>query len=363
MGAKHTRSRLYSWLDERFNLAPLITFAKHKTVPVHRQTVLYYLGGVTLFLFIIQVFSGILLLFYYQPGAESSYESIRFLMNKVEFGWLFRSVHSWSANLMVFFAFLHMFSTFFTRAYGKPRELTWMTGFVLLLLGMALGFSGYLLPWDELSFFATKVGTDIVGAVPLIGEGLREVLRGGPDVTGATLSRFYAFHVALLPAIFTVILALHLLFVQRQGMHEPASFQELPASKKKAIPFFPNFVLKDALLWLIVLNVLLYLAVFWPVEIGPKADPFTPAPEGIQPEWYFMFMFQTLKLIPAHVLGIEGEVLGVLGFTVVIGAWLLVPFWEIKAKPNRKVRPMIVVGVFAIMYMLVLTAMGYLGGE
>ncbi len=355
-------NRLYAWLDERFNLSPLLTFLKHKRVPVHRHTVWYYLGGVTLFLFVIQVFTGILLLFYYQPGADSSYESVRFIMNKVNFGWLFRSVHNWSANLMIFFAFLHMFSTFFTRAYGKPRELTWMSGFVLLLLAMALGFSGYLLPWDELAFFATKVGTDIAGAVPLVGEGLREVLRGGPDVTGATLSRFYAFHVALLPAIFTVILLLHLLFIQRQGMHEPESVQQLPPSKKREIPFFPNFVLKDALLWLIVLNVLLYLAVFWPAEMGTKADPFSPAPEGIQPEWYFMFMFQTLKYIPAHVFGIEGEVLGVLGFMVIIVAWLFVPFWEIKAKPNRKVRPMVIIGIVAIVYMLGMTAAGYLEG-
>jgi len=362
MAKRRTMKKLYAWLNERFDLDPLITFLKHKRVPMHRHTLWYYLGGVTLFLFAIQVFTGILLLFYYQPGTDSSYESVRFLMNEVNFGWLFRSVHNWSANLMLFFAFLHMFSTFFTRAYRKPRELTWMSGFVLLLLAMGLGFSGYLLPWNELAFFATKVGTDIVGAVPLIGEGLKEVLRGGPDVTGATLSRFYAFHVALLPAIFTVILALHLLFIQRQGMHEPASYKKLPASKKKEIPFFPNFVLKDALLWLIVLNVLLYLAVFWPVEMGIKADPFTPAPEGIRPEWYFMFMFQTLKLLPAHVLTIEGEVLGVLGFGLIAVAWLLVPVWEIRAKPDRRVRPMTVIGIVAIVYILSMTAVGYLGG-
>jgi len=358
--APRTKGRVYGWLNERYNLAPLTAFMAHKRVPVHRHTVWYYLGGVTLFLFSIQFMTGILLLFYYQPGLENSYESIRFIMNQVEFGWLFRSIHSWSANLMVLFAFIHMFSTFFTRVYRKPRELTWVSGFLLLLISMGFGFSGYLLPWDELAFFATKVGTDIAGAVPLVGQALKVVLRGGPDVTGATLSRFYAFHVAVLPVGFTLLLVLHLLFVQRQGMHAPSSFEALPAEKRKEIAFFPNFILRDVLLWLIVLNVLLYLAVFLPAEVGPKADPFVPAPEGIRPEWYFMFMFETLKLIPGQMLFMEGEVFGVLFFGVIAVAWLLVPFWEIKDRPDRKVRPMTVIGLIAIGYILLLTAIGYL---
>jgi cytochrome b6 len=258
------------------------------------------MGGVTLFLFIIQLFTGILLLFYYQPGVNSAFESVGFIMTKVSFGWLFRSIHSWSANLMVFFIFVHMFSTFFTRAFRKPRELTWVTGFVLLGLSLFFGFSGYLLPWNELAFFATKVGTDIAAAVPIVGEAIKIVLRGGDDVTGATLLRFYAFHVAMIPALFTIFISLHLLFVQRQGMHEPEHIAKLPQEKKKMIAFFPNFILRDALLWLIVLNILLFLAVFFPWELGVKADPFVPAPEGIKPEWYFMFMFQTLKFLPAH---------------------------------------------------------------
>lgn len=360
--ADRTDTRLYTWLDERFDLTPLLELMKKKRVPVHRHTVWYYLGGVTLFLFAVQVFTGILLLFYYQPGEATSYESIRFIMTKVGFGWLIRSLHHWAANLMIFFAFVHMFSVFFTRAYRKPRELTWVSGFALLVLAMALGFSGYLLPWDELAFFATKVGTDIAGAMPLFGDLVRNLLRGGPDVSSVTLTRFFAFHVALFPAIFTVILVLHLLFVQRQGMHAPTSFEQLPEKKKKEISFFPNFVLRDALLWLIVLNVLLYLAVFWPAEIGLKADPYSPAPEGIRPEWYFMFMFQTLKFIPAHVFFIEGEVLAVIVFALVIVAWLLVPFWEIKARPGSKVRPMTVIGGIAIVYVLIMTAWGYLGG-
>jgi cytochrome b6 len=261
---------------------------------------------------------------------------------------------------MVLVIFVHMFSTFFTRAYRKPRELTWASGFLMLVLVMGFGFTGYLLPWNELAFFATKVGTDIVGAVPVIGEAIKVLLRGGEDVTGATLSRFYAIHIALLPAIFTAILMAHLIFVQRQGMHEPLSVEMLPPEKKKMIPFFPNFLLRDTLLWLMVLNILLYLAVFFPWEIGEKADAFASAPEGIKPEWYFMFMFQSLKLIPAHVLFMEGEVVGIVGFGLVGLAWMLVPFWERRRRPDGKFRPMTLIGVAAIIYMTIMTIWGYL---
>jgi cytochrome b6 len=220
--------KFYSWLDERFHLTPLIEFMRHKQVPVHRHSVWYYMGGVALFLFIIQVATGILLLLYYQPGVDSGYESVRFIVTKVHFGWLIRSIHSWSANLFMLVIFIHMFSTFFTRAYQKPRELA---------LAMGFGFSGYLLPWNELAFFATKVGTDIAGALPFIGEAIKVVLRGGEDVTGATLSRFYAFHVALLPAIFTTILGLHLLF-GRECTHRNF-LKNSPGKRKKSFPSFP----------------------------------------------------------------------------------------------------------------------------
>ena len=352
--------KLFSWVDERFNISPLIDFMSHKQVPIHRHTVWYYMGGVALFLFLVQVVSGILLVLYYQADENTAFESVRFLMTKVEFGWLVRSVHSWSANLMVFFVFLHMFSTFFTRSYQKPRELSWLSGFVLLMLVMGFGFTGYLLPWNELAFFATKVGTDIMGVVPVVGHTMKVVLRGGEDVTGATLSRFYAIHIAILPAIFGILLALHLLFIQRQGMHAPEYVEKLPEDKRKTIPFFPNFLLRDTLLWLAVLNVLLFLAVFFPWELGEKADPFSSAPAGIRPEWYFMFMFQALKMLPAHVFFMEGELLGVAFFGLAGLAWMLVPFWGLRGGPGNKPKFMMAVGVLVILFIATMTAMGYL---
>ncbi|MFZ1728972.1 MAG: cytochrome b N-terminal domain-containing protein [Bacteroidota bacterium] len=346
-----------SWVEERIDLSGVAAFIQHKTVPKHGHSIWYYFGGVTLFLFIVQVISGILLLFYYRPGADTAFESIRFLMTKVQFGWLMRSVHSWSANLMVLAAAVHMFSVYLTKAYRKPRELTWVSGMLLFFLSLGFGFSGYLLPWNELAFFATKVGTDIAGAVPVIGHPIMELLRGGPDVGGATLSRFFGFHVALFPAIFTVLLTIHLLLVQKQGMSSPIGIEE--HGEEKSMPFFPNFVLRDLLLWLIVLNILAILAVFFPWELGVKADAFAAAPAGILPEWYFLFMFQILKLLPAHIWFIEGEVFGILFFGVAGLLWVLVPFFDRASQRGQNSRLFTYLGLFVICFILFFTILGW----
>ena len=357
---KNILSKIISAIDERYDLTPIRELLLHKKVPEHKHSIWYYMGGVTLFLFIVQLFTGILLLLYYRPGEDSAYESIRFIVTEVKFGWLIRNVHSWSANLLVFFAFLHMFSVFFSKAYEKPRELTWISGFIILVLTLAFGFSGYLLPWNELAYFATKVGTDIVGVVPIIGEPMKVILRGGEDVTGATLSRFFGIHVAILPAIFSLFLIIHLLFIQRQGMHEPEEFKKLPENKKKYIPFFPDFALKDLLLWVIVFNVLIFLALYFPWELGNKADAFASAPKGIRPEWYFMFMFQTLKLLPAHLLFLEGELFGVLFFGAAGLVWMLIPYIKIKHKEGWKFQPLTLIGIIIVAFIVIMTILGYL---
>ena len=351
---------LYNWIDERVKLEDLVNFLGKKYVPVHRNSVWYYFGGVSLFFFIIQVVTGILLLFYYKGSADLAFESIQFIMSTVQFGWLIRSIHSWAANLFILAAFIHMFSVYFEKSYRKPREITWVTGMLMFFLALGFGFSGYLLPWNELAFFATKVGTDIAGAVPLIGETLKIFLRGGEEVTGATLSRLFGFHVALLPGIFTALLTIHLLLVQRQGMSEPLRVEALKQSEKKTMPFFPNFLLRDLLLWLLILNVLAILAVFFPSELGRKADLFASAPAGIKPEWYFLFMFQTLKYIPAHLLIFEGEVVGILLFMVAGVLWLLVPFWDTKSSKGQQNRLINYLGLFAVIFIIVLTILGWI---
>src|SRR5690242_9450632 len=171
-------ARVYDWFDERLVWADLAAPLRKKTVPLHRLSWWYFLGGITLFLFMIQVATGILLLLYYRPSASEAYESVQYISTQVKFGWLVRSIHSWSANLMVFMAFAHMFSVVFLRAYRKPRELTWLSGMILLFLALGFGFSGYLLPWNTLAFFATRVGTEVAGQVPVVGRPIMVFLRG-----------------------------------------------------------------------------------------------------------------------------------------------------------------------------------------
>lgn len=359
-GKKSVKRKTYNWLDERFNLSGLIEFAKKKSVPSFRETIWYYFGGIALLLFVIQVLTGILLLMYYQGTEDSAYESVKFISTKVSFGWLIRSVHSWSANLMILAAFIHMFSVYFIKSFRKPRELTWYTGFLLLALGMGFGFSGYLLPWNELAFFATKVGTDIARQIPVVGEALLVLLRGGEEVTGATLSRFFGFHVAVLPGLFTVFLVLHLIFIQRQGMSEPEEWTKLPESEKKYIPFFPNFTMRELLIWLIVINILAILAVFFPWELGNKADQFAPAPVGIRPEWYFMFMFQVLKMLPGQILFLSGEFVGIAAFGIGILLWFLVPFWDRRTPEGKRNLLINYIGIFVVMFIVVFTILGFI---
>lgn len=331
---------LKPWLAERLPLAEVETAIEHKTVPQHRHSVWYYLGGMTLFFFGVEVVTGILLLLYYRPSSAEAYDSVQFIMTRVPFGWLIRSVHAWSANLLVAAAFVHLFSVLFLKAYRKPRELTWISGVLLLFLIMGFGFTGYLLPWNELAFFATRVGTDIAGAVPVVGEATVRFLRGGPDVTGATLTRFYGVHVAVLPAITTLLLGLHLLLVQHHGMSVPPSIEADAARSGRSIPrmpFVPHYALRDLFGWTVALALLAGLSAFIPRELGVRADLFAPAPAGIQPEWYFLWTFQALKMMPAHVLGINGELIAIAVMTLGALALVLLPFLDRNTQRSRRI--------------------------
>ena len=349
------------WLDERLDLSGVRHFIAEKGVPVHTQKIWYYLGGMTLFLFGVQIFTGILLLLYYRPSASEAYESVQFIVTRVQFGWLIRNLHSWSANLLVALAFAHFFSVFFLKSYRKPRELTWVTGILLLFLMLGFGFSGYLLPWNEVSFFATKVGTGIAGAVPIVGHFTLRLLRGGDDVTGATLSRFYGLHVAVLPALTTALVAVHLLFVQRQGMSVPIEIEKRlkPGERLPQMPFFPNYILRDVLAWYVVIAVLVVLAAFYPWELGKKADPFAVVPAGIRPEWYFLATFHTLKLLPSHILGVEGERVGVVGFGLVAILLVLVPFLDRRASRGEPSRAFTVLAAIGLLYLVSFTIIGH----
>src|SRR5436305_2113551 len=352
-------ARARSWLDDRLGLSTITGFASHKTVPVHRFSVFYYLGGMTLFFFLVQVCTDVMLMLYYRPSANEAFESVEFIMTVVPFGWLIRSIHSWSANLMVFFAVAHMVSVFFMKAYRAPRELTWASGALLLFLIMGFGFSGYLLPWNQLAFFATKVGTDIAGVVPVVGPWMVRFLRGGDRVAGGTLSRFYGWHVALLPAITTVILVVHLALVQVKGMSVPAPCEE-ESKRRPPMKFFPHFALRDLSGWIFALGVLAALAALFPWELGEKADLFAPAYENIRPEWYFVFMFQTLKVVPGgEIAGIEYEAVPIMLFGAAGLLLLLIPFLDRGAQRTGRRKGWTIARVAPLLFPTAMTARGY----
>ena len=267
-----------------------------KTVPSHRQSWIYLLGGAAMFLFALQLATGCLLMLYYQPSEASAHQSVQRIMVESTYGWLVRSMHVWGANLFIAAAGLHFLTALFTRAYRRPRELTWILGMALLLLALAFGFSGYLLPWNELAYYATLVGTKIPAVLPVIGDLAVHLLRGGEQVTGDTITRFFAAHVMILPLCFGLVLLGHLVLIQVQGMGLPLGLARRQVKDNR--PFFSEFLLIDACVWLVLLGLIVSLSLFLPAEVGIKADPLRPAPEGIKPEWYFLFMFQTLKRLP-----------------------------------------------------------------
>ena len=347
----------FKWLDDRLALSDIAEAAAKKEVPVHKQSAWYYMGGVAMLLLTVQFLTGILLMVYYIPELSSANSSVLFINSQIDFGWFVRSMHSWGANLLIFVLFMHMFSAYFMKAYRKPREITWLSGLALMVICFAFGFTGYLLPWDEVAFFATKIGIDIAEATPLVGDMLANILRGGSEVGQGTLSRFFLIHVILLPLGLFAVAGLHLLLVQLHGMSEPKHFQE--AKVKKYEKFFPEFFMKDLMVWLLAFNVLAAIVVLFPWGVGPEADPFAPAPAGIKPEWYFLGMFQFLKLLPPHVGFIEGEQFGMMIFALIALVFALAPFLD-KGEDPKVSKFFDLYGFMILIGLVVFTVWGYL---
>ena len=349
--------RLKDWLDERYDFKALKSLVKSKFVPEHRYDLWYYTGGITLFLFILQFATGMLMALYYVPHVDFAYKSIIEIVTKLNLGWLFRSLHHWGAQLAIAFLFIHLFGTLLLKSYRKPREMIWVTGFVLLVISIFFGLSGYLLLWDERSFAGTRVATGGAGAFPVIGWFIKAFLRGSIDVTGDTLLRFYAFHVAILPIITLSLIGLHILLVQYHGMSVPLSVEK---EIRKEVPFFPNVFYKDLMLWLVVMGALVTLAVLLPPEIAPKADPLAPQPENIKPEWYFLFLLQTLKLFPGEILGLNGETIAILLVTCAIFFFFLIPFLDRKSSRGEGSPLFTWISVIYLLYFLTMTVVGFL---
>lgn len=355
--------RAQAFFVERLGLEPLRQLAAEKHVPIHRFTVFYFLGGMALFLFSIQVVTGILLSLHYKPSPDQAFESVRAIMTEIHFGWLIRSAHAWSANLLIGVLFLHLLTTYIMRAYRRPREFTWISGLTLLALFLAFGFSGYLLPWNRLAFFATRVGTALVGLTPVVGDQLLLLARGGKEVTGDTLAQFYSFHVVILPLVTLAVLGIHLYLVQHHGMSIPhqVAHERGGAEQVPSMAFFPKFLMRDMVGWYVALGLLAALAALFPWKLGEKADPFGTPPEGIKPEWYFLFMYESLKQLPAHLFRVEwleGEVVGMLLFGLVGVIVLLVPWLDRRAAQGGP-RPVLnSLAAWAVFAFMVQTAAG-----
>lgn len=346
------------FLSERFPVekADFHSMVTKKTVPVHGMSWAYFLGGLTLFFFLIQVTTGLLLLFYYQPTVSDAHASVEYITRHVPGGALVRNMHAWSSSFMIFSVLSHFVTTMAMKAFGRPRELTWLSGVVLLLVTFVFGFTGYLLPWHQIAVNATKVGLqsiELIGAY-LPGElaklptAIRETIQGEPAVGQSTLSRFYALHVIVLPLTVFAVLGLHLFSVQLHGM-SPGVDQPVRRHEK----FLPFFVIKDLGVWGLAFLLLFTVALCIPFESFFSFPLFAPydalgsTPEGIKPEWYFYFVYYPLELLPFWAVA--------LGQTIGIGAVFAAPWLFLRASR----RTMAVIASAIAGYLVVITLFGH----
>jgi ubiquinol-cytochrome c reductase cytochrome b subunit len=285
-------SRIYEWLDSRLKLKSLEKTLLDEPIPGGASWI-YVFGSATLFLFVLQAVTGMFLAVYYAPTPDHAYDSVQFIENQVTFGWFVRGLHHWGASGMVIAVGLHMLQVFLYGAFKPPREMMWMVGVVLFLLVMGFAFTGYLLPWDQTAYWATQVGINMVGTVPLVGDFLMKVMRGGETLGALTLSRFFAVHVLFLPALIIMGIMLHLFILRRVGPAGPWDEQKAAAGSET---FYPRQVFMDAVVMLGVFLVLALLAVLVPFPLADKANPsdtsFVPVPE-----WYFLFYYELLKYV------------------------------------------------------------------
>jgi len=213
-------SSVYDWFQERLEIQAIADDITSKYVPPH-VNIFYCLGGITLTCFIVQVATGFAMTFYYRPTVTEAFASVEYIMTQVNFGWLIRSVHRWSASMMVLNMILHVCRVYLTGGFKKPRELTWVTGVALASVTVSFGVTGYSLPWDQVGYWACKIVTGVPDAIPLVGSLLVQVLRGGVSVGQSTLTRFYSAHTFVLPVVAVVLMLTHFVMIRKQGISGP----------------------------------------------------------------------------------------------------------------------------------------------
>ena len=332
-----------SWLRERIPISgEQLRELTNEPVPNHLKHWWFCLGGTPAYLFVVQVMTGILLAFYYQPSTQTAYDSVRQITEEVQFGWFLRGIHKWAATLMIATVILHQMRIYFTGAYRKPRELNWMVGMLLLVCVLMTGFTGYSLVFEQLSLWGAKVGANISSGIPVIGGFMKEMLLAGDDYNVNTLPRFYVIHAAVLPASIVLLLFVHITLIRLQGITE-FEFESDRAKESKTFSFFPDHLYTELIMGLILMIILSALATIFPVVMGPRADPLV-TPEIIKPEWYFYVAFRWLKLFSG-----TAAVLS-MGFIVfVMFIWPFVDGWIRRRWPASEASVWIgILGVFAI---------------
>ena len=346
-------TKIWEWLNLRVPVAKVLQLGLDEEIP-GGSSFFFTLGSATLFVFILQMITGIWQLFYYVPTIDHAYDSLNFLRLFVPYGWLIHGLHYWGASAMVILVGLHMLRVFIWGAYKRPRELTWLIGVVLLLLTIALSFTGAALPWDERGYWATEVGTSIAGTVPLIGNTIKYFLLGGSKIGQLTLSRFFILHTAIIPGISFLFIVIHIAAFRKFGSVGPWSEEK----RKVTSNFWPEQVTKDIIVAVVIFLLLVTLSAFSPPPFTGPADrldtTFSP-----KPEWNFLFLYQALKFFPGNL-----EKLGTVGIpTLVVLIFVSLPFFDRKLKRNPIKRPFMMIGgaVFLVL-LFTLTAMGYYSG-
>lgn len=322
---------LGKWLAEVFPVdqEALIKLTA-EPIPNHLKRWWWALGGTPLYLFFVQVITGIMLIFYYVPEPAEAYDSVYYITNSATFGWLIRSIHRWSSNLMIAALLLHMLRVFFTGTYRSPRELNWMFGVVLFLLAILFGFTGYSLVYEQMSYWAMKVGTGIAGATPFIGGWIADFMRGGSEIGQNTLTRFYLFHVILLPILMMMAVSLHLYLIRAHGVSE-LKFKGEEKSEKKTFPLYPDHVFTELIMVTIIMIVLVTLSLLFPAQLGDRANP-NVTPLHIKPEWYFYPVFRWLKITNLTV-----GVLGPIIFILMLFFWPFIDKFFEKRAPGKEI--------------------------
>ena len=313
--------RLWHWFDERLHLEPVWDMLQEnlrKPSPRHVNW-LFTMGSALLLLLGVQLLTGVLLMVYYKASGREAFASVETIMYEVPLGGLIRSAHNWGSHLIVIMALLHMFRVFFYGGYKKPRELTWIIGVGLLAVILGFGFTGYLLPWDQVAYWGTVVATEAPASIPVVGPITREFMIGGNEVADATLGRFYVVHVFLLPLALMGMVGMHLFLIRYQGISSLRRTDEPEPTPEQYLadggePFFPHHFLKDSATMYVTLGVLVSLALLYPAHIGTPADPLS-TPAGIKPEWYFLPAYQLLKYVP-EVVGVNMPPLLLLGLVL-----------------------------------------------